>query len=192
MAARILQAKSKVLIVGSIYDQISKLHDIIDKYEYTIINGNVLHPIDGAEERIFLIQDLLKSQRVIYNNGYYDLLLLKNEKFNNWIKNNPNVVLVQYPQSTFIITNGGVTKEMNREVLMDNLETSFISLIDGRSWHHFYGGGYGYIISNNPLSNDFPQFYNFSAQIGNHYCGKETKVYAQEIDQFGLKQTILL
>jgi hypothetical protein len=192
MSARILQAKGKVLIVGSIYDQINKLEKVIHDYEFIIINGNALHPREGAKERICKINLLFQSKRVIYNNGNYDLMLLKDNNFCDWIKNNPNVVFVQYPQTTFIITNGGVSEGMNRETLMDNLETSFISLVDGKSWHQFYGGGYGYIISNNPLTEDFPTFHHFSAQIGNKYQGAETKVYAQEIDQFGLKQTILL
>jgi hypothetical protein len=81
---------------------------------------------------------------------------------------------------------------MNREKLLDNLETSFVSLINGQIWHNLYGGGYGYIISNNPLTQQSPKFYNFSMQMGNIYNGSETKVYAQEIDQFGLKDTISL
>lgn len=195
MTARILRAQNKVLVVGCMYDQLNKfdiIKKILNNYQFIIINGNILYPETNIEERINLIDELLETGKVVYNNGNYDLLLLKNEKYFNWLDKNPNIVIIQYPQTTFVITSGGVSPEMNKEMLLDNIETSFISLIKEKSWHLSYGGGYGYIISNNPLTENPPEFYNFSAQIGNKYNGAQTKVYAQEIDQFGLKKTILL
>lgn len=197
MRARVLSAKNKVLVVGPVYnlvDKIAAVQSIIDSYEYVIFNGNLLYPLDnGVESRIELINNLLQSGKVIYNVGNYDLKCLENDKVNYWLKDHSNVIFINYPsQTSFIITCGGVTPNMNREILMNNLETSFVSLLHDRSWHLDYGGGYGYIISNNPLTKKEPEFYNFSAQIGNQYCGDKTNVYAQEIDQYGLKKTILL
>lgn len=196
MSARILKAKDKILVVGPIYnliDKVTKVQSIINEYEYIIFNGNLLYPEDDLENRIRLMNKLLESGKVIYNVGDYDLKHLKDYKTDYWINGFPNVIFVNYPsQTSFIITCGGVTSIMNREVLMNNLETSFVSNVNGRSWHLDYGGGYGYIISNNPLTDTDPNFYNFSAQIGNRYCGEKTNVYAQEIDQYGLKKTILL
>jgi len=104
----------------------------------------------------------------------------------------PNVIIINFvSQSSLIVTCGGVLPKMTKSQLSDNLETSFISNIENKPWHKFYGGGYGYIISNNPLTDKEPAFYNYSAQIGNVYS-KSCQVYAQEVDQFGLKKTILL
>lgn len=90
-----------------------------------------------------------------------------------------------------IVTGGGILPSMNRDVLIDNLETSFVSNIDQVPWHKKYTGLIGYVISNNPLTSQKPKFYPFSAQIGNVYSEK-VQVYAQEAEVYGLKRTILL
>jgi len=86
---------------------------------------------------------------------------------------------------------GHLIQNMNNLKLENNIETSFISTINGQSWHKSYHGIYGYVVSNSPLTFEKPQFYNYSAQIGNDY-GINTNVYAQEIESTGLKKTILL
>ena len=197
---------NKVLVIGPVYDKIEKLNRVstmIPNYDYVIFNGGLTYPNDDlsqVKQRIEQMNRLTKTGKVIYNLDAHDLQLAEtlhtnpNEnKLLNWIWSKPNVVIIQFTktQSTTIVTGGGVTPKMNRSVLMDNLETSFISKIKGVSWHKTYGGTYGYIISNNPLTFKEPQFHSFSAQIGNAY-GAETQVYAQEVDGFGLKKTILL
>lgn len=196
MTARIIRTKSRILIVGPIYNQINKFNKLLylsQLYEFIIINGNALYPIDDSfNDRFKAINEMLNTGKFVYVNGNYDYQLIKDNVYQKWIENNPNVVFVQYPQNSYIITCGGVTPEMNREILFDNLETSFISYINNESWHYSYGGGYGYIISNNPLTNSKPAFHQFSAQIGNKFSGDKTCIYAQEVDQYGLKDTILL
>jgi predicted phosphodiesterase len=198
MVALTLQNSShKILVVGPIYDKLDKL-ERVEKlssfYDLVILNGNICYPFDGAEERIKYLSNYL-SGKIIYNAGNYDLQLMQqttSEKIKEWINNKPNVILIGFKnQTSIIITSGGLSPQMTKKDLYNNLETSFISNIDNKPWHVLYGGGYGYVISNNPLSLAAPHFYNYSAQIGNSY-GPENQVYAQEIDQYGLKDTILL
>lgn len=199
MVALTLQnSNHRILVVGPIYDKLDKLERAIDLskyYDLTIFNGNICYPFEGAENRIEILDNYLKSEKIIYNVGNYDLQFLnrtEKENIKEWIMSKPNTILISFEnQSSMIITCGGISPTMKRTDLYDNLEISFISLIQNKPWHNLYGGGYGYIISNNPLTLSPPQFYNYSAQIGNSY-GPETQVYAQEADQYGLKKTILL
>lgn len=206
MPALTLQnSNHKILVVGPLYDQIKKLEvieNIADKYDIIIFNGNLCYPNNNLleiEDRIEKIDKYLKTGKFIYNLGNYDLLLLKQleienkqEKIENWLKNKPNVVIINFEsQSSLIVTCGGILPKMTKADLYNNLETSFISKVNDKIWHYLYGGSYGYIISNNPLTDNYPSFYNYSAQIGNKYS-ENVKVYAQEVDQYGLKKTILL
>lgn len=203
MVALTLQnSNHKILVVGAIYDKIDKLQNamsIKDNYDFVIINGNICYPNDDLnklKERIKVIDNYLLSGKVIYNVGQFDLQFMNklddNDELKKWIKDKPNVIMINFQnQSSIIIVNGGITPETNKTDLFDNLEISFVSYLNKTSWHKLYGGGLGYVISNNPLTQKEPQFYNYSAQIGNIY-GENTQVYAQEADQFGLKKTILL
>jgi hypothetical protein len=197
---------NKILVVGPVYDKLEKLRraaDLIPNYDYTIFNGGLCYPNDNlleVKQRIDKMEELFLTRKVFYNVDCRDLQLatsLDESKSNpsilQWIWSKPNVIIVDFKsaQSTIIITGGGLTPQMTKDKLKDNLETSFVSLINGVNWHKIYGGMYGYIISNNPLTFQKPQFHSFSAQIGNDY-GAETQVYAQEADGFGLKRTILL
>lgn len=204
MSARhINNYNNKALVVGPIYNKLDKLKNALDlskNYDLTIFNGNLCYPFDDLVEvqsRIDILDPFIKSNKVLYNLGNYDfkLINLLSEKqctIKDWLIDKPNVIIIDFVnQSSIIITCGGVLPKNTKSDLNDNLETSFISNINNTPWHNFYGGGYGYIISNNPLTDKHPSFYNYSAQIGNvhsEFC----QVYAQEIDQFGLKRTILL
>lgn len=193
----------KILIVGPIYDRVDKLKNVanlIDKYDFIIFNGNLCYPYNDlslVQDRINIMNDLIQTQKVIYNLGNYDyqlinLLSQQVSPVKDWLEFKPNAVIFNFvSQSSITIVSGGVLPKMNRGDLNDNLEISFISNIDQKPWHHYYGGGYGYIVSNNPLTDKAPQFYNFSAQIGNVYSSN-VNVFAQEADQFGLRKTILL
>lgn len=203
MVALTLQnSNHKILIVGAIYDKIDKLKNAIslkDNYDFIIINGNLCYPNDDlnqVRDRVKIMDDYLSSGRIIYNVGQYDLQLMAklddNDELKEWIKNKPNIILINFTnQTSMIVTGGGVSPQMSKPDLYDNLETSFISYIQEEPWHKLYGGGMGYVISNNPLTQKEPQFYHYSAQIGNVYS-EMVQIYAQEADQFGLKKTILL
>jgi hypothetical protein len=197
---------NKVLVVGPIYDKLDKLNNVInliDNYDQVIFNGGLCYPdINPLEikNRLSKMDKLIKSKKVIYNIDAHDLRCA--HKYNSlnidseivdWVWSKPNVIIIMFvkQQTTTIVTGGGINPSMNYHTLSDNLETSFISKINGVSWHQLYGGMSGYIISNNPLTFQEPQFHKFSAQIGNAY-GHETQVYAQELDGLGLKKTILL
>lgn len=192
----------KILIIGPIYDKIDKLEkaiSLIPNYDLTIFNGNLCYPNNNTSEvvsRIDKIDSFLKTKKVLYNIGNYDLMLLRqtdNDYIANWLNSKPNVIIIEFIRGTYlIITSGGITKNMNSIMkLYDNIETSFVSKIDNEPWHSSYRGKLGYVVSNNPLTDEYPKFYDFSAQIGNQYS-TNNNVYAQEVDQNGLQNTIFL
>ena len=206
MVALIIEKfEKKTLVVGPIYDKIEILQShkkLWDQQELIIFNGNLCYPNDNLEQvekRIEIMDDLIESGKVIYNLGDQDLLLLrrldqnrKNPRIKNWLQNKSNVVIIKYlMQTQFIITNGGVLPTMRQKDLHHNFETTFISNIDGQPWHHKYGGSYGYIISNNPLTQEMPQYHNFSLQLGNTYHQKSS-TYAARVGQYGVEHIFSL
>lgn len=205
MTAKILNHLiQKILVVGPIYDQLEKMvnaEKLFSQYERVIFNGNVCYPDDNMKKvqtRIELI-NIYCQRNSIYNLGNYDLKLLtkleesdKYPKVQKWLKNQNNVVVANYQNHTsYIITCGGITPKMTKEELLTGMETTFVSKVNDAPWHRWYGGGYGYVISNLPLTVNEPQFYNFSCQIGNVYSEK-VSVYAQEVGPGGLGATIPL
>lgn len=186
-----------VLIIGPLYDRIDRISEAqkhFEDYDLVIFNGNLCFPSEDLSEVEHRIQEMNKvlSPKVIYNVGRYDLQLLAklrggtNDSICDWITPRPNVIIVPFRTgNTLIVTDGGVTPEMKLSDLSSNLETSFVSKIKNSPWHRWYGGGMGYIISNNPLTAEPPQYYNFSAQIGNVYWEKVT-TYAQAVTGNGL------
>jgi hypothetical protein len=198
VAFTVKNCQQKVLVVGPIYDKIDKLQKIKEiehNYQYIIFNGNLCYPYENTEELEERIK-LFDNKKWLFNAGQFDLLALLNsrnsEYVNKWIKSKPNVIIVEFTNKTnLIILGGGVLPKMIKSDLLDNLEVSFVSKFNNESWHKSYGGSYGYIISNNPLTNKKPEFYNYSMQLGNIFS-PENNVYAQEADQYGLKETILL
>lgn len=206
MAARIIsKTANKVLVIGPIYDKIekfSKIQELAPNYDNVIFNGGLCYPFDKlseVEKRITQFNETFKSYKTIYVINQHDLLCAKYlydtlQGFNifKWIMRKPNVVLMKFKnQTNMIVTGGGIIPTMNRESLTDNLETSFVSNIDGKPWHKKYTGLMGYVISNNPLTSQKPKFYPFSIQLGNQYS-QNVQVYAQEVEPYGLKRTILL
>jgi hypothetical protein len=156
--------------------------------------------VDELKSRIKLINELISTQKVIYNLGNYDLKLLnilhQNEDhidIQKWILSKPNVIAIDFVNSSSVlIMSGGLTPDINSRVRMwDNLELSFVSQINGNPWQVYYGGSLGYIISNNPATSNKPRYFPYAAQIGTKYS-KDSATYAQEIDQFGLKNIIEL
>jgi hypothetical protein len=61
---------------------------------------------------------------------------------------------------------------------------SFLNYINNIPWHYSYNGENGYVISNNPITDNNPKFYNYSCSLGT-----DNKIYGQEINKFGLKST---
>src|SRR5690606_2356219 len=96
-----------------------------------------------------------------------------------WIFSKPNIIDIKYPSTNYLICSGGIINKID-------IKCSFISYIDGISWHEKYGGAFGYVISNNPLGNE-PEFYNFSCRLGS-----DNAVYAQEVSETGLLKTFKL
>lgn len=199
-----LKAWKKFLVVGPIYDKIEVLPQVeamLPNYELVIFNGNVSYPnddIDKVKIRLGVMDRYLQPHRVIYNMGNYDFQLLKKLEdegaepyIRKWFKKRSNVVLVQMPYQNIIITSGGIAPKMTQEELFDGVEASFVSKVNDSPWHRWYGGAYGYVISNNPLTQGEPQYYNYSAQIGNLYSDK-VQIYAQEVQEGGLGKSIPL
>ena len=200
MAALFLKKiNSNILVTGPLYNKKEKIEKILQlsiKYDYVIINGNLCyHEIENLEENFLLMkQNLFSKEKIIYNISSDDLIFTINNKkhyITNWINNQPNIIFLEFKnQTNTIITNGGLLHSMRRSDLINNIETTFISNINGLPWHKKYNGNFGYVISNNPLTCKYPQFFPYSLQMGNKFeCDK---IYAQEVGPKGLKQTILL
>ena len=89
-----------------------------------------------------------------------------------------------------MVMDGGIPPAVqSKKQLLDNLELSFVSTIDGKPWHQSYNGRFGYVISNNMMTDDLPQYHTYSMQIG---CKDNERVYAQEVDDIGLKRLFLI
>jgi hypothetical protein len=197
-AFTIKKCNQKVLIVGPLYDKfekILKIKQIQDNYQFIIFNGNISYPFISNEDLESKIDILDQNSNWIFNVGKHDLKILLNTQLSNkiktWISNKPNVIIIEFINKTnLIVLDGGILPSFSKTDLLDNLEVTFVSHFNNESWHKSYGGSYGYVISNNPLNNGNPEFYNYSMQLGNTY--DSGKIYAQEADEYGLKETILL
>ncbi len=192
----------KILVVGPIYDRLDKLlkvEQMMPDYDYTIVNGNLYYKfcdLDLFQKRLDVMDRMIQTKKAFFNLGDQEIMLLEGvlmdcpNQIVDRLYNKPNVIFLDFDnQSNYLITSGGITPKMTKDKLADNLEVSFVSNIGGTSWHELYNGNMGYVISNNPLTYEAPKFHRYSAQIGNYY-GIEHQVYAQEIDKFGLKETI--
>lgn len=198
-ALTIKNCDKKILVVGPLYDKIEKLsskQSLFDEHELIIFNGNLTFPngnLQEVENRIKIMEEKLQPDKFIYNLADQDLILMldlhENRKSSfilDWLKTKSNVVIINFiNQSNLIITGGGLSPNMLRSDLYNNLEITFVSVINASSWHELYGGAYGYVISNNPLTKEFPKFYNFSLQLGNKY-DQNNEAYAVSIGKNGI------
>lgn len=196
MAALVLSSVKKVLVVGPIWSKIDKLllvEQLVGDYDQIIINGGLSISNVDVRNRI---DQLLQTGKVSYNIDNQDLVLasrsyiLDSEQLliEKWIRNKPNVALITFPNGFDVsIVNGGMPTVKCRDELKDNLEASFIS----RNWHSGYTGGMGYVVSNHPLTQQAPKFHRYSVQMGNSDV-PQSQVYALDIDQYGVRRTIVL
>jgi predicted phosphodiesterase len=184
----------KILVTGPVFDKTEKIANInnyLSNYDLIIINGNISFPFNNTlfKYRIDIVEQLMSTNKVIYNIGNLDYKLSLTEPcVRDWIKGKPNVINLTFKNGyRIIITNGGINNKIN--YLINNIECSFVNYIDDKSWHELYNGKFGYVISNMPLSNGPPDFYTYSARIGTEY-NKDMIIYGQEIGLNGLLDTI--
>ena len=185
-----------VLVIGPIYNKIEKLNKIfnfIEKYDLIIINGNICFPNDeNVQARIGIVDQLMTTNKVVYNAGNFDYqCMLENIFVKKWLADKPNVVGVKFLRGTrLIVVSGGLLPNMALEDLQANLKISFVSELGEVPWHLKYNGKLGYVISNNPLKNSSPEFFNYSARIGTKM--ENSRVYGQEMNENGLQKTFLV
>ena len=188
---------NKILVVSPIYNKIEKIDRVINllnKYDLTILNGNICYPYDETvQDRIKIVDSLIKEKRVIYVAGDLDYkTMLSHDDVRDWLIAKPNIVKVTFKRGTnILITCGGILPYMNNENIQNNLEVSFVNYLNGQPWQLKYGGKLDYVISNNPVSTKDPEFFNYSARIGSEY-GDNVKIYGQVVNGNGLQETILL
>lgn len=205
-AIKIDNLSKKILVVGSIYDQTDKLlhaEQLIPDYDLIIINGglgSLQNNVALMRSQISILDRMIATKKVVYNSCHMDILLI-NGMLNNlpndiieWLALRPTAVIVKFiNQNSITIINGGITNKMKMEDVLDDTEVVFVKdMFPNKTWHRDYNGRFGYIISNEPVTLEPPKFYNYSAQIGNLPFESQTEVYGQEVDQFGLKDTIIL
>jgi hypothetical protein len=190
----------KILVVGPLYSNIEKLSvltDMMPEYDWIIFNGGLCYPsgdLSQVRDRIARMNKLVEETgKVIYVTGRSDYILYSNleekdKDIAQWIRTRCNILIADFPGRTVLVMDGGLPRGIKgRAALQDNLEISFVSGIDGKPWHEWYDGRLGYIISNNPMTSKFPQYYNCSMQLGH-----SSSLYAQEVGELGLQRTILL
>lgn len=185
------KVQKNILVIGPVYDvsKIDKILSLQDNYELIVINGSLLHTLDNLEEKLSAINKL--NDKIIYNVSDLDYKSCINNKLESWIKYKNNITQITFNGGgTLLVVSGGVIPNMVKEDLRSNLEISFVSKIEGDSWHNRYNGMLGYIISNNPLDDSPPEYFQYSCRIGNTY--KSNLVYAQEASQYGLQKTFLI
>ena len=172
-------------------DKLSKIERYVPSYDLIVINGNISYPFseNGFKERVSILDNLMSTNKVIYNIGNLDYKLsLTQPAIREWLKDKPNVINLTFKNGYKInIINGGVNNKINN--LINNIECTFINYINGQSWHELYNGKFGYIISNMPLNNELPKFYAHSARIGTAYKN-DMIIYGQEVGLNGLLNTI--
>jgi hypothetical protein len=195
------QPFKKILVVGPLYDQINKLshlNEIALEYDWIIFNSGLFHSSDSVpkvKEHIAIMKDFIKKYHAAYVVGRQDYLMLTKTadvEIERWVKESYNVLLADFSSRGVVVVDGGIHNNINvRADLSNNLEVSFTSNLDDKPWHQYYNGRVGYIISNNPLTNRHPKYYQHSMQLGN-ISGPDHAVYAVEVDDIGLKKTIVL
>jgi hypothetical protein len=189
-----------ILVVGPFFGKTDKLlraQTLIPNYDLTVFNGGLYLPFQDTKEvlaHLDVVRNCVATGKAAYCLHYHDEMLINglltdcDRRVAEFFSSCPNVVEASFTNGhKILVMNGGITPKMTRKKLENDMEVCFIDQVDGKPWHKSYDGRFGYVISNNPITSDVPQFYNFSAQIGS-----EHEVYAQEADQFGLKRTIVL
>ena len=190
MPALFLKNSEKILVIGSIHHQmdiLDKIQDLTSQYDYVVVNGGLQYSSDFEK-----IKNTFSHPQIIYCAGRNDLLELTSstlgEEIMQWIKIRPTIIIVDFENRPVIIVDGGILNTIKQRIeLLDNIELSFVSYIEDKPWHQLYGGKFGYVISNNPITNKPPQYYPNSLQLGH-----QEYVYAQEVDSKGLKRLICL
>lgn len=195
------QPFQKILVVGPLYDKIeklSRLDEIASEYDWIIFNGGLCYPsndIEQVKERIEKMKEFIGKHKAAYVVGRLDYLLLtktKDKDIEKWVSESFNIILADFSTRGVVITDGGIPDSVFKRADMSNcLEASFLSRVNGKPWHDTYNGRMGYVISNNPLTDKHPKYHRYSMQLGNSY-GPENAVYAVEVDEIGLKKTIVL
>ena len=190
----------KILVLGPIYDKTHKLPAISDlskDYDWIVFNGDICYPgeLCKVKPRIDQIREFLASYKAIYLAGRLDYLFAgktNNYEVRDWIYSLPNIAIFDFQTRPVLIMDGGIPKNIyERSKLMNNLELSFVSNIDNKPWHDSYYGCFGLVISNNPLTDKWPQHYTNSMQLGNVY-NAGAPICAQEVGEIGTKPIILV
>lgn len=195
---KISASKQKILVISPICDQIKKIEKIRefgDEY-ITIFTGEVCYPWDDikqVENRITEIDNYLKENTSFYILGDGDLTFKNKNKNNNnnlneWIDNQSIGINVTFSNSTSLtVVHGGIPPEAKSwKDIISNIELAFVRNINGKPWHSFYKGNFGYVVSAHPAADEI-KHYEYSSSID-----VKGQVLAQEYDENGLQRTILL
>jgi hypothetical protein len=190
----------KVLVVAPIYDKIDKLeklNEMSDNNTIFVFLGNLFFPNDNKiHERINKIQHFLDKNDGYYIIGKHDLLYLLNNKLDEfsftWLNKQLNYVSFIFSSSIVLtIVHGGISPNINSWDKLKTFESSFVSKIENKDWHHTYNGLFGYVISALPHIKENIQYYNFSCTIDN-LAYKTNKLFIQEYNKFGLQDFYII
>lgn len=193
------QGLKKILILAPLHNKINiidRLEELLIEYDWVILNGGISsssNNINDLLEKISKMQDLIKKLPITYNIDNIDLINITNidnQFIEDWIKSNPNIISIKFPQRNILVVNGGIPNHIRTmEELSNNFEVSFVSKLNNKPWHTSYNGRFGYVISNANIEEKLHKFYNYSMQLGNG--SGPNKIYGQVIGELSLKETII-
>lgn len=188
-----IKASNKVAVVNLStnynFNSIKKLICDNDCYDNIIFLGGINKCNHDYNDWASILSD--KIQYVIDAKDLCRLSnLVKSYTFNNeynFLSKLPVAISIYYPtQISFLAISGGIPLQIKSKTDL-NYQICFTDFINKKSWHQYYDGRFGKIISNSKhLDADEPQIHPHSINLFNI----NNSTYIQEINQFGLCDTI--
>ena len=189
-----LNSNQRALVVGHLGGIVRKLQRAVflaSDYNWLVLNSGVFDPNISSSEiliRLDLLASIPQMTYVIGRSDYLTYVYSNCTEYITWFEQQCNLAILSFPSREVLILDGGLSNNLSRQQLENNIELGFISNIDNKPWHQSYNGGLGFAISNNPPTNS-PKHWKYSVQLGSK---NRAQVFAQEVDGIGLKRILTL
>jgi UDP-2,3-diacylglucosamine pyrophosphatase LpxH len=184
--------KNRLLIISQLYeiDQLETLNKISQSEDIIVFMGDMFALIKSEQEAINFIKHLEifnKNKQTYYILGDRDLLYKSkvsttNVFIYNWLDCQLLGLKVLYSNSSnFLFLHGGLLPNYQQLEQID-YEAAFI-----KNWHKTYNGHLGYVVSAHHTEKQTTK-YSYSLGLNDN----SNRLIVQEINSFGLVQTLLL
>ena len=185
--------EKNIFIIESLKNKITDLELFFEREKDAIfiVNGGACFSNEEKEVkfRIDKILDWKKKYKLFYNKDYLDLIYLNQLKKElnfstnyEWIDQQKAYTKIDFTnQTSIMVISGGFNNNLNNDI-----ELCFTDIIENIPWHKYYDGQLGFIISNNPKSNqEEPIIWDYSCSIG---ISNPDKIIIQRISSKGLME----